>query len=203
MFLVPMDQPGVEVQGVYTLSGERTNITFYNDVRVRDRWRIGDVDGGWGVMMGIAPGRALRRVRPALARLLGARPRRGPASPPTSTAGRGSTIPTSASGWRGAPTEVRWPLAPAPLARGWSRRVEVPEAEGPWRSCSAPRRSSARRGAVSRWSAPTRCAATSTRRRRWRPHRAPAAVLARHDHLRRHQRDAAQHHRQRGLGLPR
>jgi alkylation response protein AidB-like acyl-CoA dehydrogenase len=41
----------VEVQAVYTLSGERTNITFYNDVRVDDRWRIGDVDGGWRVMM--------------------------------------------------------------------------------------------------------------------------------------------------------
>jgi alkylation response protein AidB-like acyl-CoA dehydrogenase len=50
MFLVPMRQPGVEVQAVYTLSGERTNITFYNDVRVDDRWRIGEVDHGWRVM---------------------------------------------------------------------------------------------------------------------------------------------------------
>lgn len=49
-FLVPLDQPGVEVQAVHTLSGERTNITFYNDVHVSDRWRIGDVDGGWAVM---------------------------------------------------------------------------------------------------------------------------------------------------------
>jgi len=49
-FLVPLDQPGVEVQPVYTLSGERTNITFYNDVYVSDAWRIGDVDGGWRVM---------------------------------------------------------------------------------------------------------------------------------------------------------
>jgi alkylation response protein AidB-like acyl-CoA dehydrogenase len=47
MFLVPMDQEGVEVQPVFTLSGERTNITFYNDVRVSDAWRIGEVDGGW------------------------------------------------------------------------------------------------------------------------------------------------------------
>ena len=47
MFLVPLDQPGVEVQAVYTLSGERTNITFYNEVRVDDRWRIGEVDEGW------------------------------------------------------------------------------------------------------------------------------------------------------------
>jgi 3-oxocholest-4-en-26-oyl-CoA dehydrogenase alpha subunit len=49
-FLVPTDQPGFEAQAVYTLSGERTNITFYNDVRVEDRWRIGEVDGGWRVM---------------------------------------------------------------------------------------------------------------------------------------------------------
>lgn len=52
-FLVPLKQPGVEVQAVHTLSGERTNITFYKDVYVSDQWRIGDVDGGWPVM-GIA-----------------------------------------------------------------------------------------------------------------------------------------------------
>jgi alkylation response protein AidB-like acyl-CoA dehydrogenase len=50
MFLVPMDQPGVEVQAVRTMSGERTNITFYNDVRVPDAWRVGEVDGGWTTM---------------------------------------------------------------------------------------------------------------------------------------------------------
>jgi 3-oxocholest-4-en-26-oyl-CoA dehydrogenase alpha subunit len=50
MFLVPMKQPGVEVQGVFTLSGERTNISFYTDVRVPDAWRIGGVDEGWRVM---------------------------------------------------------------------------------------------------------------------------------------------------------
>ena len=49
-FLVPLDQPGVEVQEVRTMSGERTNITFYNDVYVDDAWRIGEVDGGWNVM---------------------------------------------------------------------------------------------------------------------------------------------------------
>ena len=49
-FLVPLRQPGVEVQAVYTLSGERTNITFYNDVRVPDSHRIGEVDGGWRVL---------------------------------------------------------------------------------------------------------------------------------------------------------
>ena len=49
-FLVPLDREGIEVQGVYTLSGERTNITYYNDVRVPDAARIGDVDGGWRVL---------------------------------------------------------------------------------------------------------------------------------------------------------
>ncbi len=49
IFLVPLDHPGVEAQAVYTLSGERTNITFYSDVRLADRWRIGEVDDGWGV----------------------------------------------------------------------------------------------------------------------------------------------------------
>jgi alkylation response protein AidB-like acyl-CoA dehydrogenase len=49
-FLVPMKQAGVEVQAVYTLSGERTNLTFYTDVRVDDNMRIGEVDGGWDVM---------------------------------------------------------------------------------------------------------------------------------------------------------
>jgi alkylation response protein AidB-like acyl-CoA dehydrogenase len=49
-FLVPMNQPGVEIQKVDTLSGERTNITYYNDVHVSDQWRIGEVDGGWRVM---------------------------------------------------------------------------------------------------------------------------------------------------------
>ena len=50
MFLVPLDQPGVEIQAVFTLSGERTNIVFYNDVRVSDAWRVGEVDGGWRTM---------------------------------------------------------------------------------------------------------------------------------------------------------
>lgn len=50
MFLVPLDSAGVEAQAVWTLSGERTNITFYSDVRIGDEWRIGDVDAGWQVM---------------------------------------------------------------------------------------------------------------------------------------------------------
>ena len=50
MFLVPLDSPGIEIQGIRTLDGDRTNIVFYSDVRVDDLYRIGDVNGGWTVM---------------------------------------------------------------------------------------------------------------------------------------------------------
>ena len=50
MFLVPMDTPGIEVQPVPTMATERTNATFYDDVRVGDEWRLGDLHGGWAVM---------------------------------------------------------------------------------------------------------------------------------------------------------
>jgi hypothetical protein len=49
MFLVPLDAPGVEITPVHTLGGERTNVTYYTDVRVPDRLRVGDVDHGWEV----------------------------------------------------------------------------------------------------------------------------------------------------------
>ncbi|HNA51687.1 MAG TPA: acyl-CoA dehydrogenase family protein [Mycobacterium sp.] len=52
MFLVPMDSPGVEVQGIRTVDGDRTNITYYSDVRVPDRYRVGEVNGGWAVLRG-------------------------------------------------------------------------------------------------------------------------------------------------------
>jgi 3-oxochol-4-en-24-oyl-CoA dehydrogenase len=50
MFLVPMGSPGIEVRAMHTLGGERTNVTFYNEVRVPDSARVGEVDGGWDVM---------------------------------------------------------------------------------------------------------------------------------------------------------
>jgi alkylation response protein AidB-like acyl-CoA dehydrogenase len=50
LFLVPTDDPGFDLRPIHTLGGQRTNATFYTDVRVDDRARVGDVDGGWGVM---------------------------------------------------------------------------------------------------------------------------------------------------------
>ena len=49
-FLVPLDQPGVTIQAVMTMSGERTNVTYYDDVPVDDAWRIGAVNDGWNTM---------------------------------------------------------------------------------------------------------------------------------------------------------
>jgi alkylation response protein AidB-like acyl-CoA dehydrogenase len=50
MFLVPLNTPGVEIQAIRTIDGDRTNITYYSDVRIDDRYRVGDVNGGWGVL---------------------------------------------------------------------------------------------------------------------------------------------------------
>ncbi|RDH74789.1 acyl-CoA dehydrogenase [Mycolicibacterium moriokaense] len=50
MFLVPLDRPGVEIQPLRTVDGDRTNITYYSGVRVDDRYRIGEVNGGWSVL---------------------------------------------------------------------------------------------------------------------------------------------------------
>jgi len=50
-FLVPTSAPGFELQPIHTLSGKRTNTTFYDDVIVDDEWRVGDVNGGWKVML--------------------------------------------------------------------------------------------------------------------------------------------------------
>jgi 3-oxocholest-4-en-26-oyl-CoA dehydrogenase alpha subunit len=51
MFLVPTDTAGFEAQAVWTLSGERTNITFYSDLRIDDHWRIGEINAGWQVLL--------------------------------------------------------------------------------------------------------------------------------------------------------
>jgi alkylation response protein AidB-like acyl-CoA dehydrogenase len=52
MFLVPLDTPGVEIQGIRTIDGDRTNITYYSDVRIPDRYRVGEAHGGWAVLRG-------------------------------------------------------------------------------------------------------------------------------------------------------
>jgi alkylation response protein AidB-like acyl-CoA dehydrogenase len=50
MFLVPLELPGIEIQGIRTVDGDRTNIVYYSDVRVDDKYRLGEVNGGWTVL---------------------------------------------------------------------------------------------------------------------------------------------------------
>lgn len=50
VFLVPMDTPGITVQEHRALSGEISCTVFYDDVRVPDAARVGEVGGGWTVI---------------------------------------------------------------------------------------------------------------------------------------------------------
>jgi 3-oxocholest-4-en-26-oyl-CoA dehydrogenase alpha subunit len=50
MFLVPLDTAGIEIHAVRCVDGDRTNLTYYTDVRVPDKYRMGEVNGGWKVL---------------------------------------------------------------------------------------------------------------------------------------------------------
>jgi len=50
MFLVPMDLPGIKVHRVNTISGDRTNMTYYADVEVSDEYRLGEVNNAAHVL---------------------------------------------------------------------------------------------------------------------------------------------------------
>ncbi len=52
MFVVPLEAEGIEIHPVYTFQDERTNITYYDGVKVKDSYRLGEVDGGVKVMSG-------------------------------------------------------------------------------------------------------------------------------------------------------
>jgi alkylation response protein AidB-like acyl-CoA dehydrogenase len=50
LFVVPLDDPGIEIHPVHTFQEERTNATFYTDVRVPDSYRIGPVHGALDIL---------------------------------------------------------------------------------------------------------------------------------------------------------
>jgi len=50
VFLVPMDTPGIEIHPIHTFMDERTNATFYQDVRIPDKYRLGEINGGAKVL---------------------------------------------------------------------------------------------------------------------------------------------------------
>jgi alkylation response protein AidB-like acyl-CoA dehydrogenase len=49
MFIVPLNTPGISVRPLRTMSGLRTNETFYDDVRVPNAALIGEPNRGWYV----------------------------------------------------------------------------------------------------------------------------------------------------------
>lgn len=52
MFLVPLDTPGIEIRGIRTVDGDRTNIVYYTDVRVDEKYLLGEANNGWTVLRG-------------------------------------------------------------------------------------------------------------------------------------------------------
>lgn len=50
MFVVPLDSAGIDIHPVHTFQDERTNATFYDGVKVADKYRLGPIDGGLKVM---------------------------------------------------------------------------------------------------------------------------------------------------------
>jgi 3-oxochol-4-en-24-oyl-CoA dehydrogenase len=50
MFIMPLRLPGIEIQPIYTLQEERTNIVYFSDVRISDVYRLGEVGDGARVM---------------------------------------------------------------------------------------------------------------------------------------------------------
>jgi 3-oxochol-4-en-24-oyl-CoA dehydrogenase len=46
MFIVPLKTDGVTIQAIHTFQDERTNITFYDGVKIPDSYRLGEIDGG-------------------------------------------------------------------------------------------------------------------------------------------------------------
>ncbi len=54
VFMIDMKQPGVEVRPIKQMDGgQHFNEVFFNDAVIPDHYRLGDVDGGWGVAINI------------------------------------------------------------------------------------------------------------------------------------------------------
>ena len=51
MFLVPIDTPGVSLTPVWTM-GVRTNASYYENVRLSDKYRVGEINKGWRLITG-------------------------------------------------------------------------------------------------------------------------------------------------------
>lgn len=50
MFIVPTSAPGFRLTPIWTMADVRTNATYYDGVRVPDRYLVGGVNNGWGLI---------------------------------------------------------------------------------------------------------------------------------------------------------
>ena len=193
MFLVPMNSPGIDVQAVHTMSGERTNITYYTDVRVPDSARIGDVDGGWTVLTSSLMDEQASSFAPWIVRLL--------------ELVEAWAIDTG----RIDDSDVRRRLArvaaEAEVALLLRRRCTWMDEEGVARNVEGPMVKLFSSEALTRAAedlfdlmGPDGAEVVLRSVRTERSSRVPHAVLARHDHLRRHQRDPTYADRATGPG---
>jgi alkylation response protein AidB-like acyl-CoA dehydrogenase len=47
LFVMKMDSPGLEVHAMPTMGGERTNMVFFDDVKLHDDYRVGELNKGF------------------------------------------------------------------------------------------------------------------------------------------------------------
>src|SRR5690554_138095 len=51
MFIVDAKTPGFSIAPIHTVGGMRTNMTYYENVRVHESMMVGELDKGWGLIM--------------------------------------------------------------------------------------------------------------------------------------------------------
>lgn len=52
MFVVPTNIEGYSLSPIWTLGSVRTNATYYENIRLKDEWRVGEVNQGWKLITG-------------------------------------------------------------------------------------------------------------------------------------------------------
>jgi alkylation response protein AidB-like acyl-CoA dehydrogenase len=52
VFLIPMSTPGITIEPIYLMDGERNNATFYDNVRVPKKYLVGEENKGWKYITG-------------------------------------------------------------------------------------------------------------------------------------------------------
>jgi len=88
IILVPTDTPGFSVTPIYTMGGERTNATYYDNVRVPISNRVGPENGGWKLITSQLNHERISLAQPGFAERLLEDVWRWAAKTPSPTGGR-------------------------------------------------------------------------------------------------------------------